>query len=497
MIRGLHRCLSCILFFVVLPAGAVSLAAAEIELTAKNCLDLFLGNSKRVKAALHTPVFARSAHEGMQGVYDTTLNVGLGLSQDESESSFAASERRLGKLDVGLAKHFVTSSSLSLGLSGQRSLDVTDDSPIRFFNPALYYNPSYSSRLVFTLHQPLLRGGWGFPERLRLQALRLSADQSLLALKRQLDVMCGQLLELYWDYYLMRQQVAQAEKSRKDASRLVAVNRDKLSYGLVEKKDLLQVEAAEAMRRAELVSARGRADDIARALAVMLSVPLAEILGWDIPGPGEGGTVVPEATRLELRADLEAARFKLEEKKKSLRVAGLEMLPQLDLTGSITSSSLADTVDGNWESVSGMDYPTYYVGITLAMPLGNRAARAGVKRTWAEWDMARLELAALKDDVDRQIEEARQGLTRAQENLGLMRRAEELNSLRLREERRDFKSGRTSTYFLLLAQNESRRTTMGRLAAEIELEKAYLKVFVAEGRLMKAYDIELEELFEQ
>ncbi len=493
----LHRGFSCVLLFVVLLAAAVSLAAAETELTAKNCLDLFLSNSKQVKVALHAPVFARSAHEQLQGAYDTTLNAGLGLTQDESESSFAASERRLGKLDVGLAKHFVTASSLSLGLSGQRSLDVTNDSPIRFFNPALYYNPSYSSRLVFTLHQPLLRGGWGFPERLRLRALRLGADQSLLALKRQLDMMCGQLSELYWDYYLMRQQVAQAEKSLADASRLVVVNKDKLSYGLVEKKDLLQAEAVDAMRRAELVSARGRADDIVRALAVMLSVPVAKILGWDIPGPGEGGAVVPKTVRRESRADLEAARLKLAEKKKSLRLAALEMLPQLDLTGSISSSSLADTVNGNWQAVSGMDYPTYYLGITLAMPLRNRAARAGRTRAWAEWNMARLELAVLEDDIERQIEEARQRWLRAQENLELMRTAERLNSLRLREEQRDFKSGRTNTYFLLLAQDESRRTTMGRLAAEIELEKVYLKVFVAEGRLLQAYDIELGELFNE
>lgn len=332
---------------------------------------------------------------------------------------------------------------------------------------------------------------------MRLRALRLGADQSLLALKRQLDMMCGQLLELYWDYYLMRQQVAQAEKSLADASRLVVVNKDKLSYGLVEKKDLLQAEAVDAMRRAELVSARGRADDIVRALAVMLSVPVAKILGWDIPGPGEGGAVVPKTVRRESRADLEAARLKLAEKKKSLRLAALEMLPQLDLTGSISSSSLADTVNGNWQAVSGMDYPTYYLGITLAMPLRNRAARAGRTRAWAEWNMARLELAVLEDDIERQIEEARQRWLRAQENLELMRTAERLNSLRLREEQRDFKSGRTNTYFLLLAQDESRRTTMGRLAAEIELEKVYLKVFVAEGRLLQAYDIELGELFNE
>lgn len=478
-------------------ALTVSGKAEEIELTAENCLKLFLGNSKQVKIALHTPILARSAHEQMQGAYDTTLSAGLGLTQDESESSFAASERRLGRLDVGLSKHFVTASSLSLGLSGQRSLDVTDDSPIRFFNPALYYNPSYSSRLVFSIRQPLLRGGWGLPERLRLQALRLGADQSLLALKRQLDVMCGQLLELYWDYYLMRRQVEQAEKSRRDASRLVEVNRDKLSYGLVEKKDLLQAEAAEAIRRAELVSSKGRADDIVRALSSMLSVPTQEILAWGIPGPGEGGSVAPGAARQESRADLEAARLKLKEKKKGLRLAGLETLPQLDLTGSITSSSLASAVDENWQSMSGMDYPTYYVGISLAMPLRNRAARAGARRSQAEWDIARLELDALKDDVEREIEEARQGLARGKENLGLMKKAEELNSLRLGEERRDFKSGRTSTYFLLLAQDENRRTTMGRLAAEIELEKAYLRVFVAEGRLMKAYDIDLAELFEK
>ena len=218
---------------------------------------------------------------------------------------------------------------------------------------------------------------------------------------------------------------------------------------------------------------------------------------FDIPGPGEGGTVRPGAPRQESRADLEAARLKLEEKKKSLRVAGLGMLPELDLTGSITSSALGDSVDENWGSISGMDYPTYYVGVYLALPLRNRAARAAAKRAWAEWDMARLELDALDDDVEREMEEAREKLSRAEENLGLMKEAERLNAARLGEERRDFKSGRTSTYFLLLAQDENRRTAMGRLAAEIELEKAYLRVLVAEGRLMQAYDIDLAELFDE
>ncbi|MBI2363374.1 MAG: TolC family protein, partial [Elusimicrobia bacterium] len=174
---------------------------------------------------------------------------------------------------------------------------------------------------------------WGRPDKARRGRARSGVVQAReLRRRAETETAAGALRALVELDFAARQ-VGVKEAAVADAERLLAKQRDKRGYGLVEASDLLQAEASLEGRRTELALARS-------ALERARSAFVHAAHGSD-PAPAAGELAgIPDgaAAGLARRPDLAAARAAREAAEWAERAEFLDTLPDVQLSGSYAAA---------------------------------------------------------------------------------------------------------------------------------------------------------------
>ncbi|MBI5595808.1 MAG: TolC family protein [Elusimicrobia bacterium] len=347
----------------------------------------------------------------------------------------------------------------------------------RLESPSLFrtLDPSVDSRLSLEFSQALGRYFWGRPDKARRGRARSGVAAARELLRRAETEAAAAALRALIELDFAARQVAVKEAAVGDAERLLAKQRDKRGYGLVEASDLLQAEASLEGRRTELALARSSLERARSAFVHAAHSSEPAPAAGELAGLPDGAAVIG----LGRRPDLAAARSAREAAEWAERVEFLDTLPDIQLSGSYSAAGLAGGYGTSLDDAASFDHGVKTVGLSFALPIGYKKERLTRKAAALRAAQARAEEARVLEAAQRELRDGAEGLRLARERSGLAAKLDDLERRKLAAEEDNYRKGRSSTDLVIRFQQDVRR-------AETELARARADEALARVELARA-----------
>jgi outer membrane protein TolC len=383
--------------------------------------------------------------------------------------------------------------------------------------------PAYFTTVGVEVRQPLLAGRRMDPQRRALKVSALDVSRSRAALEHLVAETVAAVERAYWavqatadDVRIRERSLALAEAQREDT-------KIRIDAGIAAEAELAAPQAEIARRRADLVRAHdeaGRADIALRQLVSGTADSPAWSMAFELTDAPPAALAMEPVDALVKDAltqrpeltDIDAAR---EIAELDTALARERARTQLDLVAAYNLRGLAGrenpdlfvpfpganvTVpdgllggyDDSLQNLATHRFADVYVGISMVLPIGRRAAKADVVVA----TLAERRTALLRDQIAQRIaaevRTAAAVLGAARERLDAATALESASTDLLAAEQARFETGQSSNFFVLTRQTELAQASLTLTAARIEVARASTELLRATGRLLERRGIALD-----
>ena len=485
---------------------------SKLELSVKSYLNLVMANNPNVSIQRLSVAFANDAITHAFGIFDP-----LALA------SFSATRTLTGSTNAVNGAATLNSLSQPLNLTVQQLLPTgatysVSFSDTKFSTNSAFatVNPAYNSALTFNFSQPLLRGRGAFITRLPITIARSRLKATQYTFEDQLIQIVLSAEQQYWSAVGARENVRVAQEGLKLADTALTRAKRELELGASSPLDIFQPEQSYAIAKLALTQAQYSLEQNENALRMQMGADLDQkyrsmpiVLTEPVTPPPAAAMdkerLVEQAFRN--RQDLKSTRQSLEVDDLSIRQANDNLRPNLSLTGQYGSSGTggpqyiqqnvfaggtgAVTVipGGVTDALSqlfGFGLPTYGFGLTLSLPLRNRAAAANLADATVSKKLDAFRLRSAEQGVRLQVLNAITNLDNSRASVDLARTARDLAQKRVDAEQKKYELGIDTIFFLLTAETDL--TT-----AESQLVNQTINYRLGELALLRSLGTLLEE----
>lgn len=486
-------------------------------LSLSDCIALALANNTGLQVARLGPLGARAQVRSAESVFDPGFFSELYDSHSVRPAGSAlqgASTARQNDFDVsvGVQKYLRTGGQMSLAWVTSR---------LSSNNSFISLSPQYTSDLLLSLNQPLLRNFGRSFSTLQVRLARSAEESSRKQYEASLNSLVHQVESAYWLVVGTREFVGAQEQGVIAARELLRQNEGKFSVGTVPRTAVLEAQAELARRDADLIQARNAASIAEDGLRAVINAPSEDASLLVNIDPSDKPTVEPYtidlekslALALDSRPELAAARLALEQGGMQLRIAENQLLPRLDASGSIGTNGLAGdernldpnsfpglaggsnftgNVDDSWKLLGDGRFYTYSMGLVLEVPLDNAKARANYSATRVGLDSARLDLRQLQENITLEIKRAATNLETDSKSIEARRLARELAEENVRNQQARYDVGLATTKDLLDFQDQLTQARAAEITAMTKYRIDLSELRRVEGSLLETHKIDLE-----
>lgn len=348
-------------------------------------------------------------------------------------------------------------------------------------------NRQYSMEFAARVSQPLLRGAWSDAALadVRSSEARLSGGRS--RFQRVVQDTLIDIVGAYWELVFAREDYRVKTEALALAQEQLRITNEEIRVRTRPERDRVFDEAEVARRQEELI----RADNEIR----QREDALRQLLFDDSDGriwernlrpvsPFEGRFEEPtldwrEAARTALRTrpDVSALRADVRVAEVDYDAAQRNVLPQLDLVASYSTDGVRTSSIDAWRDLTSLEYPDWGLGLELAIPIGNNAARGERDRALLALEQARRFLYAAELDVAREVRASLRDLATLSQAIRASRESVRLAETQLDTERERKRVGRGTTF-------EVQQRTQELLDARQQLLRNQLDYRISESRLL-------------
>ncbi len=403
----------------------------------------------------------------------------------------------------------------TLAVTGSLARDTTNG---RF----ALLSPAWLTSAGLEFRQPLRAGRRIDAQRHAVKVSALDATRSRAALERVVSDTVAATERAYWAVLARREDVQTREQSltRAEAQRDdVAV---RIEAGTAAEADAAAPLAEIARRRADLVRARDEATRAAIALRHLMAgstdAPdwsLAFAIADEPPPPPRVAPVdVLVAEALARRAELDVVEAERQMAALDTALARDRTRTQVDLVASYTLRGLAGRenedmvvpfpgasivvpsaqqggLDDALQTLAMHRFSDAWVGVTIGLPVGRRAAKADMEAA----TIAERRTHLLRDQIARRIaaevRTAAAALTAARERVDAAQALDAAAIDLLAAEQARFDTGQSSTFLLLTRQTEREQAALALTAARADAALATTELLRATGQLLERRGITL------
>ncbi len=356
-----------------------------------------------------------------------------------------------------------------------------------------------SSSLVLSGNIPLLRGAGDVARADLIQAER----ELVYAARTFEDFRRSFLVSIARDYFNLVQQLAQIRNQERQLESLVQLQ-DR-TKALVEAGRLAEFQTAIAASqvlqgRSTLASLREfyllALDRFKVRLGMDVNAPLRlDPVGLRLPEP----SVEPAdaaASALEYRLDLQTRRDRLDDARRNVEFAKNNLLPDANLSGSITARTFpgagADAAPREGGAVYEPGDVVYQGGLTVSLPLDKQIERLNVRSATIAAAQRQRDVEQTRDTIIVEVRSRVRQVDRARFALTLAEQAVQINRRRLEEQ--ELKRDEVTAQQIVETNNELLRAENARDQAVTDLRNAILDYLVSTATLRVARDGTLEAL---
>ncbi len=374
----------------------------------------------------------------------------------------------------------------------------------------LLYNPAVISRFTVGINQPLLSGRGALPNKRFIMVAGNNMRTSDELLRQQVTATVVQVENSYWNLAAASEAILAAERTLEVAQRLDNDTKARLQIGTVAPIELASTGSAVAAAQRDLIIAKTdfqlqeaqlkkilskRIDAELDAAGIETTDELPEPNPRDVP---ELNTAL--AAALEERPDLRIAKQDLANQDISARFTGDALTPSLHVFSLYAGAGLAgdnsNATTGAGQSLFqgfSAQYPEYASGLSLVLPLRNRAAQADNLRARLEQQQLEVSEQRLKQQVELEVRQAMVSLTQGKAQIEAANEAVKLASQVLDGERSKLESGVSTTYNVILRQRDLAAARQAQISASVAYAKALVDIHRSTGSTLKENGIELRD----
>jgi outer membrane protein len=352
------------------------------------------------------------------------------------------------------------------------------------------------SFVAVSLTQPLLKGaGWG----VTAAQIKLASAQSRVVMqeyRRQLMLVLSQSELAYWDLVAARDLANLRASSAEMAERVLTDNKARVEQGKMTEIEVLQAESGVAVRKAGVSDARQRVD----AALSQLNSFFGRTLGGGLE-PAEKLEPKPvdndrsRALMLAFRnhplyiAQLEKSR----QDDIRLSYAKNQKWPQLDLKASYGLNGLGSDFDNSVSFATSSDYPSWYVGFELRIPLGGgQKARSQTRVATSRKEQGLLEIKAIEVELINSVSTTLAKASSADEKSKSFRGVVALNQRLLDTELSRLDGGKSDSRKVLQAEQDLADARVSELEARLDWQRANVELLVQTGTYLEQHGFEVQ-----
>ena len=350
------------------------------------------------------------------------------------------------------------------------------------------YNPYTSGNLGLTLTQPLLQGFGTANNRRFISIAKNNIKISDEAFRQQVIDTLASVARLYWDLVSLNEDVRVKRQALQLAQTLYENNQAQVEVGTLAVIEVKRAQAELARSRQDLTNStnlvlqqelilksvltrRGTADPEIRDLRITpsdhIQVPAQE------PARDVDALI---AGAIKNRPDLAQAGLQIVNSEIGLKGSRNALLPELDLVATVQNNGLAGSVNGIpafgttgprvadptfiggagtfLGQIFGHNYPNYFVGVQLNIPLRNRVAQSDLIRDEIQLRQASVRRQQLETQIRTEVENAVLNLQRARASLDAAIETRKLQEEAVDAEQQRHQVGASTTFMVIQYQRD-------------------------------------------
>ncbi len=484
-------------------AGADSGAQGR-EITLEQAIQMALESNLNVQIQRFEPMISQfNLTSSLANYYEPQLGFNVFHSFRSQPGGVDEFGRDVGNREVETdsfgGQPFIRGNAPSgLNYSVQASTSGTSSS-----NPGFQTSDVYSGDWRIQVTQPLLRDAWTDSGRVNIKVNKKLLKISELGLMNQIMATVSRVEQAYYNLIAARENVTVVETALELAERTLTQNRKKVEVGTLAMLDEKEAESQVATSKADLISAQRNLAVQENVLKGLLTDDFAALQSTDLV-PAEKLIAVPvtldlqESWRLGLsqRPDLQQAKLDLERMNITLKYQKNQVLPQLDLVGSYGQSGFAGgggpfaptpSYSRAFSSLGENDNPSYTIGTTLSVPLGNFGPRARHKAAQAQNKQTILQLKQLEQEIMIQIDDAVKRTQASFDRIEATRQARLFAEAAWKAEQQKLDNGKSTSFLVLQFQQRLTAARFSEISALAEYNIALSQLAVSEGTTLEKH----------
>jgi outer membrane protein TolC len=498
-----------------LPAQIESLPVTEgdvLKLDLTGAYQLALARNLNLHVGRYDIAIANANVRGSGGIFDPTLWANLNFDSTAAPTSTILEGANVAESDnmrFGLGVNQLLPSGTQLGASWSSFRGKTNST---FF----FLNPRWDAGLNLTLTQPLLNGFGTNATRAQIIIAENLRDQTAVGFEVQIIRLLADVELAYWELVATRQAISVTQQSLELAERLLEETRQRVEVGTSAPIDMVQSEATVATRHQELIyadNAAANAED-----------NLKGLLGFDLPHEWQVRVEATDSynidpllpdlgesieTALHKRPAIIQQELEMDRLNTNVKVARNSALSRLDLTGSygwggVSGTSTITDDEGNpitiregWgdaaKQVFDFDFPRWTVGLNFSVPIGNHRAKERLAATRYQHDRSGAQLAALKQEITRQVRFAVRALEDGAAAIDAAVASRRLAVRNLEAEQTKFNNGLSTNFQVSEIQDALASAQFGEIQARVGYRKAIATYFASTGTFLEAKNVEITD----
>lgn len=342
----------------------------------------------------------------------------------------------------------------------------------------------------FSLIQPLLRGAGKDVAMAPVRVARLAEQARRLQLKSTVSRTITQLIASYRALLQAQEQLKIAQESLERAHQLVEVNRAMIDAGRMAEFEIVQTQAEVASQELFHEDARNQLETARLALLQFLALDLnTQIVASEAPRARhvqvDGSQALAHA--LASQPGYLSQLIAAEQAAIQLKLAQNERLWDVSLVGGAAQVRDRAALNGAtrvWDN---------YVGIQVAIPLGDLSLRQAEVQAQVQVASQQLLLDEARQQLEREVVNAVRGVDTRWRQYEIAQRARDLSRRKLEIEREKLTAGRSSNFQVLSFENDLRNAESALLNTLINYLNTQAQLDEALGTTLQSWDIALHD----
>lgn len=416
--------------------------------------------------------------------------------------------------NVSLQQNLPTGTFYSLGLNNNT---VSTNSARSSFSPAT------TSSLALTVTQHLLQGFGPAVNTRQIRISRNNREISDLTFKAQVITTVAAIQALYWDLVSYNQNLRVKQTALAASQELLRDNQKQVEVGTLPPIAVVQAEAEVASNQQAFTIAETQLQQQEMILKNALSrnglvnpaVAGAHIILMDQIHVPDVEAIAPIqdaiAQAFSSRPEMVQYRMLVQNQEIAIRGTRSQLLPTLDLVGSLTNNGLAGEVNplftgvptplftGGYGSVLSQifarNYPNYSLAFNLNIPIRNRTAQADMINSQLVLRQQQLGMQRMENQVRLEVNNAVIGLAQARAQFQNATKQRALEEQTVDAERKKLAIGLSTPYNVILTERDLVTANSNEVAAQSAYAKAKVEMDRVTGQILNNNNISIDEAF--